>query len=64
MLKFEIVYDEADRAIPLKVNAPTGTNPMLLALLMSQAVTAIVMQGVMGDATRLVIPAAQLPKIQ
>ena len=61
-MKILITYDPSNKAMPLNVELPTGTNPMFAAMLMSQIVTVIVSNQIGGSG--LILPAANLPKVQ
>lgn len=61
-MKIIVTYDPQNKVMPLNVELPTGTNPMFAAMLLSQVVTVIVSNAVGGNG--LIVPAANLPKVQ
>lgn len=61
-MKFVITYDPANKTRPLNLELPKGTNPMFAAMLLSQIVTVIVSNQIGGSG--LILPAANLPKVQ
>lgn len=63
MIRFEILYDPSD-AIPLKLNLPMGTNPVLAVCLMAQLIATISAQGLPGgNGSGLIVPGSKLPKM-
>jgi hypothetical protein len=62
MLKFEIIYNPQNAAMPLTMNCPKDVNPSLVICLLSQIITALSTAGIAGDPSGLIIPARNLPK--
>ena len=61
-MRIVVTYDPSNRVHPLNAELPEGMNPMMAALMLLQVVLAII--GNFGGLSNLIVPGANLPKIQ